>query len=135
MGDAARAVNDYLVRALTLQNQLHSEPGQAETLNAMGVAYHQLGRYPEALEKYSTAAAIRRRLGDQRGLATSLKNRARVYVAMGRFGEATPDLHQARRSTRRSATRMGWPASSTISASCTRVAATTCGPADPTRRP
>jgi eukaryotic-like serine/threonine-protein kinase len=96
MGDAARAVNDYLVRALTLQNQLHSEPGQAETLNAMGVAYHELGRYPEALEKYSTAAAIRRRLGDEHGLATSLKNRARVYVAMGRFGEAAPDLQQAR---------------------------------------
>ena len=35
MGDAARAVNDYLVRALTLQNQLQSEQGQAETLNAL----------------------------------------------------------------------------------------------------
>ena len=96
MGDAARALNDYLVRALTLQNQLHSEPGQAETLNAMGVAHHELGQYAEALEKYSTAAAIRHRLGDQRGLATSLKNRARVYVAMGRFDEAEPDLRQAR---------------------------------------
>jgi tetratricopeptide (TPR) repeat protein/TolB-like protein len=96
VGDAARAVNDYLVRALTLHNQLHSEQGQAETLNAMGVAYHQLGQYPEALEKYSAAAVMRRRLGDEHGLATGLKNRARVYVAMGRFGEAAPDLQQAR---------------------------------------
>ena len=96
MGDATRAVDDYLVRALALHNQLHNEQGQADVMNAMGVAYHQLGQYPPAIEKYSTAAAMRRRLGDERGVATSLKNRARVYVAMGRFGEAAPDLREAR---------------------------------------
>ena len=96
MGDATRAVNDYLVRALALHNQLRNEQGQADALNAMGVAYHELGQYPQAIEKYSTAAAMRRRLGDERGVATSLKNRARVYVAMGRFGEAAPDLREAR---------------------------------------
>ena len=95
MGDATRAVNDYLVRALALQNQLGNEQGQADVLNAMGVAYHELGQYPQAIEKYSTAAAMRRRLGDERGIATSLKNRARVYVAMGRFDEAAPDLEEA----------------------------------------
>jgi tetratricopeptide (TPR) repeat protein/TolB-like protein len=97
MGDATRAVNDYLVRALALHNQLGNEPGQADVLNAMGVAYHELGQYPPAIEKYSTAADMKRRLGDERGVATSLKNRARVYVAMGRFGEAEPDLREARR--------------------------------------
>jgi tetratricopeptide (TPR) repeat protein/TolB-like protein len=96
MGDAARALNDHLVRALTLNNQLHNEQGQADALNAMGVAYHELGQYPQAIEKYSTAAAMRRRFADERGVATSLKNRARVYVAMGRFGEAAPDLREAR---------------------------------------
>ena len=35
-GDAARALNDYLVRALTLHNQLHSEQGQAETPECHG---------------------------------------------------------------------------------------------------
>jgi tetratricopeptide (TPR) repeat protein/TolB-like protein len=97
MGDAARAVNDYLVRALALHNQLRNEQGQADVLNAMGVAYHQLGQYPPAIEKYAAAADMRRRLGDERGVATSLKNRARVYVAMGRFDQAEPDLREARR--------------------------------------
>jgi len=97
MGEAARAVNDYLARALALQNQLRNEQGQADALNAMGVAYHQLGQYSQAIEKYSTAAGLRRRLGDERGVATGLKNRARVYVAMGRFAEAEPDLREARR--------------------------------------
>jgi eukaryotic-like serine/threonine-protein kinase len=97
MGDAGRAVKDHLVRALALHGQLHNEQGQAEVLNAMGVAYHQLGDYPQAIEKYSAAAAIRQRLGDERGVATSLKNRARIHIAMGHFAEAEPDLGKARR--------------------------------------
>jgi tetratricopeptide (TPR) repeat protein len=97
MGDAGRAVKDHLVRALTLHGQLHNEQGQAEVLNAMGVAYHQLGDYPQAIEKYSAAAAIRQRLGDERGMATSLKNRARMHISMGNLGEAEPDLKEARR--------------------------------------
>jgi tetratricopeptide (TPR) repeat protein len=97
MGDAAKAVTDHLVRALTLHGQLHNEQGEAEVLNAMGVAYHQLGDYPQAIEKYSAAAAIRRRLGDERGMATSLKNRARMRISMGQLAEAEPDLAEARR--------------------------------------
>ena len=97
MGNAARAVQDHLVRALALHGQLHNEQGQAEVLNAMGVAYHQLGDYPQAIEKYSAAAAIRQRLGDERGMATSLKNRARMHVSMGNLAAAEPDLEQARR--------------------------------------
>jgi tetratricopeptide (TPR) repeat protein len=97
MGDAGRAVKDHLVRALTLHGQLHNEQGQAEVLNAMGVAYHQLGDYPQAIEKYSAAAVIRQRLGDERGMATSLKNRARIRISMGHLSEAEPDLKEARR--------------------------------------
>jgi tetratricopeptide (TPR) repeat protein/TolB-like protein len=96
-GEAARAVNQDLVQALTLQTQLRNEPGQAEVLNALGVGFHQLGDYPRALEHYSRAAQARERLQDERGTAISLKNRGRVLVAMGRFGEAEPDLEQAQR--------------------------------------
>lgn len=97
MGNAGRAVKDHLVRALALHGQLHNEQGQAEVLNAMGVAYHQLGDYPQAIEKYSAAAAIRQRLGDERGVATSLKNRARMHISMGNLAAAEPDLKEARR--------------------------------------
>jgi eukaryotic-like serine/threonine-protein kinase len=97
MGDARQAVDDHLVRALALQNQLRNEQGQGDVLNAMGVGYQKLGDHAQALEKYSAAAALRRKLGDERGIATSLKNRARIYVAMGRLAEAEPDLVAARR--------------------------------------
>jgi eukaryotic-like serine/threonine-protein kinase len=96
MGEARKAVDDYLVRALTLHNRLRNEPGQADALNALGVGHHQLGQYAQAVEKYSAAADIRRRVGDERGLGTSLKNRARTYQAMGRFDDVEPDLVAAR---------------------------------------
>jgi tetratricopeptide (TPR) repeat protein/TolB-like protein len=94
-GDSGRALNDYLVRALALQKQLKNEQGEGDVLNAIGVAYHQLGEYARALEHYSASAAIRERLHDDRGTATSLKNRARVYLAMSRLAEAEPDLRRA----------------------------------------
>jgi tetratricopeptide (TPR) repeat protein len=96
MGEARKAVDDYLVRALTLHNRLRNEPGQADALNALGVGHHQLGQYAQAVEKYSAAAEIRRRVGDERGLGTCLKNRARTYQAMGRFADVEPDLVAAR---------------------------------------
>ncbi len=96
LGDAARATSDYLVRALTLQTQLKNEQGQADVLNALGIARHELGNYAEAIETYTKAAALRQSLGDQRGVAASVKNRARAYVALGRLTEAEPDLRKAR---------------------------------------
>lgn len=96
MGDSRKAVTDYLIRALALQNHLRNEQGQGDVLNAMGVGYHQLGDYPQALDKYSAAAAVRQRLRDDRGAATSLKNRARTLLAMSRPREAEPDLRAAR---------------------------------------
>jgi eukaryotic-like serine/threonine-protein kinase len=96
VGEARKALSDYLVRALALQTQLRNEQGQGDVLNAMGVAHHQLGDYREALEKYSAAAEIRKKLGDWRGYAVSLKNRARVNRALGQLDEVSPDLEQAR---------------------------------------
>jgi tetratricopeptide (TPR) repeat protein len=96
-GSAAKAAGDYLLRALTLQTQLRNEQGQADVENALGIAYHELGDYPQAIEKYGAAAERRGRVGDRRGVAASRKNRARTYVALGRLDEAGPDLAEARR--------------------------------------
>jgi tetratricopeptide (TPR) repeat protein/TolB-like protein len=96
-GRAAKAASDYLVRALALQTQLGNQQGQADVENALGIAYHELGDYPQALEKYGAAAEKRGRLGDRRGVAGSRKNRGRTYIAMGRLAEAEPDLLEARR--------------------------------------
>lgn len=96
-GDPARAASDYLVRALTLHTRLANEKGKADVLNAMGVAYQQLGEYARALESYTAAAEARRKLGDERGAASTMRNRAMVNLALGRTGDAEGDLGRARR--------------------------------------
>lgn len=97
IGESSVAVKDYLVRALALQSHLGNEKGKGDVLNAMGVAYQQLGDFPQALENYTAASAIRKKLGDDRGLASTLRNRANVYNSMGRSLQAQADLRVAQR--------------------------------------
>ena len=95
-GDPSRAATDYLVRALTLHARLGNEKGEADVLNAMGVAHQQLGEYPRALERYTAAAEARAKLGDERGTASTMRNRAMVNLALGRTRDAEEDLSGAR---------------------------------------
>jgi tetratricopeptide (TPR) repeat protein len=88
-------VSDALVHALALMTQLGNEQGQGDVLHAMGVAHQRLGEYPQAIAKYGEAASIREKIGDRRGTAVSLKNRASVRIAMGDFADAEPDLRVA----------------------------------------
>jgi tetratricopeptide (TPR) repeat protein len=94
-GKARRAVDEYLVRALVVQNQLGSEQGRAEILNAFGVAYRELGELPRAVESYEQAAAIRKRLGEERGYATTLRNLATIHTMRGEYGLAQSQLTEA----------------------------------------
>ena len=96
IGDSSRAIKDYLVRALALQTQLGNEKGKADVLNAIGVAYQQVGDVGKALENYTLASDARRKLGDERGLASTLRNRALVENSSGRTREAEADLRAAR---------------------------------------
>jgi tetratricopeptide (TPR) repeat protein/TolB-like protein len=95
-GDARQAVSDPLVRALALMTQLGNEQGQGDVLNAMGVAHHRLGEFAQALARYGEAAVVRQRIGDERGAAMSLRNRASIHLAQTRLDEAEPDLRAAR---------------------------------------
>lgn len=94
-GDSRRAADDYLVRALVIQNRLGSEAGRAEVLNAMGIAWQDLGSPARALEALDEAAEIRRRLGDGRGLAATLRNLASVQLVQGDHGKAEASLGEA----------------------------------------
>jgi tetratricopeptide (TPR) repeat protein len=94
-GNVRRAVDEYLVRALVVQNQLGSEQGRAEILNAFGVAYRALGEMPRAVESYEQAAAIRRRIGDERGYATTLRNLATIHTLRGEYPTAQGQLTEA----------------------------------------
>ena len=94
-GNARRAVDDYLVHALVVQNQLGSEEGRADVLNAFGVAFRKLGEMARAAESYEQAAAIRRRIGDQRGYATTLRNLATIHLVRGEYAAAQRQLEEA----------------------------------------
>ncbi|MGE0453618.1 MAG: protein kinase [Vicinamibacteria bacterium] len=95
-GEARKAIENPLVRALALMTQLGNEQGRGDVLNAMGVAHQRLGEYPAALARYGEAAAVRDRIGDRRGAAVSRKNRGSVHVSMGRLADAETDLRAAR---------------------------------------
>ena len=94
-GDSQRAVDEYLIRALVVQDQLRSEPGQAEVHNALGIAYYNLGKLDQATESYKRAAEIRQRIGDRRGLAATLRNLSAVDAVRGEQQRAQERLAEA----------------------------------------
>ena len=94
-GNARRAIDDYLVHALVVQNQLGSEEGRADVLNALGVAFNKLGELARAAENYEQAAVIRRRIGDERGYATTLRNLAKIHTVRGEHAAARRQLEEA----------------------------------------
>ncbi len=95
-GEARRAVDDYLVRALVLYKRGRNLYGVAETTNALGIGYGRLGQTANAEEQYRKAAALQRDVGNRRGVATSLRNLANILSLRGAFDEAGSALAQAR---------------------------------------
>lgn len=92
-----RAVEEYLVKALVVQNELGSEPGQAEVLNAFGNAYRDLSKLTQAADYYARAGEIWHRLGHERGYAITLRNRALLHVQRGEYEAAEEQLQAALR--------------------------------------
>lgn len=95
-GDAQRAVDDYLVRALVLYKRSGNTFGEAETVNALGIGYGRLGQTADAEEQYLKAIALRGSIGNRRGEATSRSNLAAILSLRGRYEQAAQQLEQAR---------------------------------------
>ncbi len=96
-GQAQRAVDDHLVRALVLYKRSGNRFGEAETVNALGIGYSRLGQIDDAEEQYRKAVDLRTALGNRRGLATSLRNLGNVLSLRGKFDEAAASFQQARK--------------------------------------
>lgn len=94
-GEHRIAIDDYLVRALVIQNRLDNAQGKADVLNAMGIAYAQLGELASAQENYERAAEMRQAIGDRRGVAATLSNLAKIQVSRGDLDGARARLEQA----------------------------------------
>lgn len=95
-GEISSAIDESLVRALVLYKRGRNPYGQAETVNALGVAYSRLGQSDDAREQFGKAVELRRTLGDRRGVASSLRNLAQLSTVQGRFDEAKSQLDEAR---------------------------------------
>ena len=106
-GDARRAVDEYLVRALVLFKRSRDRYGEAETDNAIGIGYGRLGQTADAQEQYRKAVALRRQVGNLRGVATSLRNLANVASMSGDFSGAASNLAEARELNERLGDRAG----------------------------
>lgn len=95
-GQARRAVDEYLLRALVLWTRAGDARAEAEARNALGVGYERLGQLDAASEQYQRAAEMRATLGDARGQATSLRNLAIVQAVRGDRTAAEASLERAR---------------------------------------
>lgn len=95
-GNARRAVDDYLVKALVIQNRLGNDQGKADVLNALGIAESELGDESSATNYYQQALELRRKIGDDRGVAAVFANLARINLRNGRYDEARQELIAAR---------------------------------------
>lgn len=94
-GDSRRAADEYLVRALVVQNRLGNGQGRADALNALGIAHEELGETARALERYEEAAALRREIGDRRGYAATLTNLGALEFMEGSFEAGRDRLEEA----------------------------------------
>jgi tetratricopeptide (TPR) repeat protein len=94
-GDSRRAADEYLVRALVIQNRLGNLQGRADAENALGIAHFELGNLDEARQRYQNAIDLRSRIGDERGVAAATANVARILLRQGKYAEARAGLSES----------------------------------------
>jgi tetratricopeptide (TPR) repeat protein len=78
-----------------LQNVQDQPRSMAEIYNDMGVTYKQLENYPAAYQALDKAMQLFTELGDKKGQAQTLGNRASVYEAEGDPEEAVEIYKQS----------------------------------------
>jgi len=88
----AQASLEYLNRALTLAIQLENQEERAAILNATGVAYKILNKFEDAARNLEDSLAIKRRLGQKKGMAISLNELAQVQASLGKPEAALAQL-------------------------------------------
>ena len=94
----------------------------------MAIGYHHLGvlaqrqgDYEEAARQYQRSLDIDERLGNQAGMASSYHQLGVLAQKRGDYAEAPASTSAPSTSTSSSATKLAWPAVTTISASSPRT--------------
>ncbi|MGB7553136.1 MAG: tetratricopeptide repeat protein, partial [Candidatus Korobacteraceae bacterium] len=93
-GDPQSAL-DPLNKALSLAIQFDSQEQKGDVLAAMGVAYQDLAKLDDAMRNYQQALEIRKKVGNQSGVAKTLGQIAQVQDAQGDFNAALASYKEA----------------------------------------
>ena len=86
---------EFLTSALSIAIQLDNQEEKASILQATGIAYKELGKLDEALRNYQESLAIKRAIGQKKGIGSSLDEIAQVQFASGQFDAALQTYQQA----------------------------------------
>lgn len=94
-GDSQVAAEDYLVRALLIENRLGNDQRRGDILNAMGIARQRLGELTAAREHLEESVRLRTLAGDRRGVAGTRANLAHLALITGDHDQARDHLAAA----------------------------------------
>jgi tetratricopeptide (TPR) repeat protein len=72
-----------LNQAFSLAIQVDNKEAQANTKQALGIAYQFMGRPDEALKNFEESLETKREIGDQRGMAASLSMIGQIFMESG----------------------------------------------------
>ncbi len=81
-GDSQSAL-EPLNKAYSLSVRFDNQEQKGAILHALGVAYQRMNKPEDALRNYEQALEIRKKVGDERGVAMSLLHAGEVQDAMG----------------------------------------------------
>jgi tetratricopeptide (TPR) repeat protein len=87
IGDYATAL-DYLLKSLTIRQQIGDKAGEGTTLNNISQVYKAQGDYATALDYLLKSLTIMQQIGDKAGEGTTLNNISQIYDAQGDYATA-----------------------------------------------
>ncbi|MDQ1471115.1 MAG: eukaryotic-like serine/threonine-protein kinase [Bryobacterales bacterium] len=93
-GDVDRAV-ELFGEAEATYRAADFRAGVAHALDALGIAFKQKGRFPEALGLNTKALTIYREIGDSESTTGILKSNAEIFARQGQFSSAEHALSDA----------------------------------------
>ncbi len=90
-----QAALDPLNKALSLAIQFDNQEQKGDVLAAMGLAYQDLNKLDDAMRNYQEALDIRKKVGNQKGIASTLGQIAQVQDTQGDFNGALASYKEA----------------------------------------
>jgi len=93
--DKPDAALDFLNTGLSLAIKLDNKPEKGNILNALGLAYRDLGKPEDALSSLQQALEIRQSIGDERGTLLTLSNIAGIQDRLGNSKAALSNYQAA----------------------------------------